>query len=73
MEVTLKFKDGTVRTFSDVDEIGLPNFRTGLPRNEILPRTPTTTYNDPRVCARRIPTRRPTGNGKLFTGVFDDD
>lgn len=34
---------------------------------------PTTYYANPNVCARRITTRRPQGNGKLFTGVLDDD
>lgn len=47
--------------------------RRKYPQSPLTPRPPTTTYNDPRVCARRISTRRPKGNGRLFTGVFDDD
>ena len=37
------------------------------------PRTPTTHYNDPSVCARLIHTRRERKPGKLFTDVLDDD
>ena len=43
------------------------------PQGRLAPRHPTTYYANPNICARRITTRRPTGNGRLFTGVFDDD
>ena len=42
-------------------------------QGRIAPRHPITYYANPNICARRIKTRGPTGNGKLFTGVFDDD